>query len=123
MDEQIPTSRYLSTSNLIYDGMKRTFDVVVGLVLLTILSPIFIITALAVRLSSKGSIFYKQERVGRYDRLFFVWKFRTMCSDADRNGPLITSSDDDRITAIGKYLRKNKIDELPQLWNVIISIG
>ena len=121
MDEQIPTSRYFSTSNLTYDGMKRIFDVVVGLVLLTILSPIFIVTALAVRLSSKGSIFYKQERVGRCHRLFFVWKFRTMYSDADRNGPLITSSDDDRITAIGKYLRKNKIDELPQLWNVIVG--
>jgi len=121
MDEQLSTSRYLPPSAVVYDGLKRTFDVIAGVALLIAFSPILIITAVSVKCTSKGPIFYKQIRIGRYDRPFKVWKFRTMKCDADRVGPLITSSDDDRITRVGSYLRKNKLDELPQLWNVIIG--
>jgi lipopolysaccharide/colanic/teichoic acid biosynthesis glycosyltransferase len=119
MDEQFTTTPCLPTSSLMVDSMKRIFDVAVSTVLLVAFLPLFVLIAVVIRYTSKGSIFYKQERVGRGNRIFLVWKFRTMNSDADRCGPLITSSDDARITPIGRYLRKNKIDELPQLWNVV----
>ena len=121
MDEQFTTTPCLPTSSLMVDSMKRIFDVAVSAALLTLFSPVFLVIAALIRCTSKGSIFYKQERVGRGSRIFMVWKFRTMTLDADRCGPLITASDDVRITPIGRYLRKNKIDELPQLWNVLVG--
>ncbi len=105
--------------NLVYDGLKRLFDITAGVLLLTLFSLPLLIIAIAVRCTSKGGVFYRQKRVGRHNRIFYVYKFRTMYSDADQQGPLITSSDDPRITPLGRFLRNNKLDELPQLLNVI----
>ncbi len=86
---------------------------------LIVLSPIFIVSAFAVRLSSKGPIFFTQERVGKDFRRFRIVKFRTMIADARMPGPKITGRGDKRITSVGRVLRLTKIDELPQLFNVL----
>jgi lipopolysaccharide/colanic/teichoic acid biosynthesis glycosyltransferase len=92
--------------------------VVAGLGLL-ILAPLLIVIAAVVRLTSPGPVFFRQERIGRGFRPFFILKFRTMVPDAPRLGGPITFGEDPRITRIGRLLRKTKIDELPQLWNVL----
>ena len=119
MDEQLTPVKHTPASDLMYDVTKRVFDVTVCLALLLLFLPAFAVIAAVILCTSRGAIFYKQVRVGRHNRMFLVWKFRTMYSDADRSGPLITSSDDCRITPFGKYLRNLKMDELPQLWNVV----
>lgn len=101
--------------------IKRVFDFFCSLVGLIFLLPIFIIVAVLIRIDSKGPIFYKQSRVGRHNEEFKLFKFRTMRKDADKLGLLTTSSKDSRITKIGYHLRKYKIDELPQLINVILG--
>ena len=98
---------------------KRIFDLTGAMFLLVLLFPIFIIVSMLVKLSSVGPVFYFQERVGRSGRAFRIVKFRSMVVGADRKGPGITSSRDARITRIGRVLRNFKLDELPQLWNVI----
>jgi lipopolysaccharide/colanic/teichoic acid biosynthesis glycosyltransferase len=99
--------------------LKRLFDFVVASILLVIALPIFLIVAGLVAFTSRGPLFYRQKRVGRDGRLFEIFKFRTMRQDADRTGPSVTSADDDRITKIGRILRVTKLDEIPQLFNVI----
>jgi lipopolysaccharide/colanic/teichoic acid biosynthesis glycosyltransferase len=101
--------------------MKRAFDVVAAGSCLAFLSPVFVLVALLIKLDSPGPVFFRQERVGRFFTSFFIWKFRTMVPDADKRGGLLTSSGDARITRVGKYLRKVKLDELPQLWNVLVG--
>ncbi len=98
--------------------MKRTFDVVVGVLGILLLLPFGVAVALLIKLDSRGPVFFRQERVGRGFRPFFIYKFRTMVEDAPRRGGLITVGEDPRITRVGWYLRKAKIDELPQLINV-----
>src|SRR5579864_7242231 len=105
--------------SLKYDGVKRILDIVAGILLLAVLAAPILVIAIAIRCTSAGGVFYRQKRVGKNNRDFFVVKFRTMYVDADRRGPLITSSDDSRITPLGRFLRNNKLDELPQLFNVI----
>ena len=100
---------------------KRVFDLIFCIPGLILLSPLFLIVGFLVKMTSKGPVFYRQIRVGRYGRDFKIWKFRTMVEDADKNGQLITKSDDRRITPIGHVLRKYKIDELPQLINVLCN--
>lgn len=102
-----------------YEFTKRGVDIVAGVGLLTLFLPCLILAAAAVRFTSRGPVIFKQVRVGRYGRLFMVWKFRTMTDDADECGPLITAADDVRITRVGRWLRRCKVDELPQLWNVV----
>lgn len=99
--------------------MKRTFDVFAAAVGLALLSPLLAIAALAVRLSSPGPIFFRQERVGRGFKPFFILKFRSMVQDAPQRGAAVTSGEDPRITRVGRILRATKIDELPQLVNVL----
>jgi lipopolysaccharide/colanic/teichoic acid biosynthesis glycosyltransferase len=99
--------------------MKRAFDLVVALLGLVLLSPLMAIAALLVKLDSNGPIFFRQERMGIRFRPFFIYKFRTMVQDAPQMGSLITCGDDPRITRIGRLLRKTKIDELPQLINIL----
>jgi len=99
--------------------VKRVFDVFFSIAGLAILSPIFIISALAVKLGGRGPVFYRQVRMGRGFRPFKILKFRTMVVDAERKGSLITSGGDSRITGVGAILRKTKLDELPQLINVL----
>lgn len=99
--------------------MKRLFDVVVSGIGLFLISPLLLATAVAVRLTSQGPVLFRQERVGRAFRRFRILKFRTMVQDAPRLGRQITCGNDVRITPLGRILRKSKIDELPQLLNVI----
>ena len=98
---------------------KRTFDFIVSLIGIIILSPIFIIVSIAIKLDSKGSILFLQKRVGRFGKEFSIYKFRTMVVDAEKLGKQITVGKDNRITKVGVFLRKFKIDELPQLFNVL----
>jgi len=98
---------------------KRAFDLVVSALALVILSPLLLSIAILVKLSSPGPIFYKQNRVGRYARIFRILKFRSMTPDAERDGWGITIAGDERVTRIGRILRDTKLDELPQLWNIV----
>ena len=100
-------------------SLKRIFDVVVSLICLVILSPIMLITAIAIKTTSDGSILFSQERVGIKGRKFIMYKFRTMCKDAEENGPQLSSETDPRITRVGKFLRKVRIDEIPQFYTVL----
>ena len=99
--------------------MKRTFDVTVALLGLIILAPIFVIIGGWIKVASPGPIFYRARRVGRQGVLFSLYKFRSMAVDADRLGAGITVNDDPRITRVGRLLRRSKLDELPQLINVV----
>jgi len=99
----------------------RMFDIVMSFFPLIILSLFFIIIAILIKLTSKGPVFYRQVRVTRYNKDFRIFKFRTMVKDADKKGSLVTTKNDSRITGIGKFLRKTKLDELPQLINVLLG--
>ncbi|MBO4739000.1 MAG: sugar transferase [Bacteroidales bacterium] len=98
---------------------KRFFDILFSLIGLLLLSPILLIIAILIKTTSKGRIFYRQIRVGKDNKDFFLLKFRTMRENADKNGLLTVGNHDNRITKIGYYLRKTKADELPQLLNVL----
>jgi lipopolysaccharide/colanic/teichoic acid biosynthesis glycosyltransferase len=99
--------------------IKRTFDLTVSAVGLIFCSPFFLIIAALIKWDSNGSVFFKQERIGRNFRPFYVYKFRSMIQDAPQKGALISVEGDPRITRIGRVFRKTKIDELPQLINVL----
>jgi lipopolysaccharide/colanic/teichoic acid biosynthesis glycosyltransferase len=99
--------------------MKRAFDLAVASIGTAWLSPLFLIVAVLIKLDSEGPVFFRQERVGKGFRPFRIYKFRTMVSDATRKGRLITSGADPRITRVGQFLRQTKLDELPQLINVL----
>jgi len=100
--------------------IKRAFDVVSSTLGLIFLSPLFALIALQIKISSKGPVFYSQERVGLYGISFQIYKFRTMIDNAEADGvPHLTADDDPRITGIGRWLRKYRLDELPQLWNIL----
>ena len=99
--------------------VKRSFDVVCALILLILLAPLFVVVAVAVRWSSPGPAFYRGVRVGCNGKLFRMWKFRTMVVNAEQLGGACTSSDDPRITPLGRWLRRYKLDEFPQLLNVL----
>jgi len=100
-------------------NIKQVIDVVLALLGLILLSPLFIYTAIRVRLSSAGPIIYSQERMGYKGRIFSIYKFRSMIKDAELNGPRLSSEKDPRITAWGRTMRKWRLDELPQLWNIL----
>ncbi len=99
--------------------LKRLFDIVVSLLMLTIALPFFIILAILIKIDSKGPVFYRQERVTRYNKKFRIFKFRTMVHDADKKGALITGKNDNRITRVGKFIRKCRLDEVSQLIDVL----
>lgn len=99
--------------------LKRGFDVVASGVGLIVLCPAFIVIAIAIRRNSKGPVFYRARRVGQYGKEFHLYKFRSMIVDADQQGSGITSAGDTRITSVGRFLRRTKLDELPQLINVL----
>jgi|SRR5215831_8623616 len=99
--------------------MKRVFDVVVAFVGLSLLFPLLCLAALLIKLDSPGPTFFRQERLGKGFRPFFIYKFRTMVHDAPHKGRSITVGADPRITRVGRILRKTKLDELPQLFNVL----
>jgi FlaA1/EpsC-like NDP-sugar epimerase/lipopolysaccharide/colanic/teichoic acid biosynthesis glycosyltransferase len=111
--EQDVTAINIKTSDLI-----RGLDLIASGLGLLLLSPVFLIIGLVIKLTSAGPVFYKAERVGQGGRLFILYKFRSMYLNADRNGPRITLKDDPRITPVGRFLRRTKLDEFPQLINV-----
>jgi lipopolysaccharide/colanic/teichoic acid biosynthesis glycosyltransferase len=99
--------------------MKRLFDILFSFIGLLLLQPLFGITAIMIKVDSEGPVFFRQGRVGKNFRRFVIYKFRTMVVDAEKKGLRITSGGDHRITRAGRILRKFKIDELPQLFNVL----
>ena len=98
---------------------KRVFDVVLSAIMLVILSPVFIILAIAIKLDSPGPVFYKQERITQYGKKFRIYKFRTMVNNADKLGSQVTVSNDSRITKVGAKIRDYRLDEIGQLINVL----
>ena len=100
---------------------KRLFDLLAAVCLLILFSPLFIIIAVLIKYDSKGNVIYKQSRVGMNKEAFVIYKFRIMVSNADEIGPKFTSSNDIRITRVGRFLRKTSLDELPQLVNVVLG--
>ncbi|MCI6465942.1 MAG: sugar transferase [Faecalicatena sp.] len=99
--------------------LKRAMDFLLALILTIVLSPIMAGLALWIKLDSRGPVFYRQERITRYGKPYRIFKFRTMVTGADKKGPLVTKKQDDRITKAGSFLRKCRLDELPQLFNVL----
>lgn len=99
--------------------IKRAFDVVVSAMMLILLSPLYLILSLLVWYSSKGPVFYKQERIGLHGLPFNIIKFRTMYVHAEEATPQLSADDDPRITKVGKWMRKYRLDELPQFWNIL----
>jgi lipopolysaccharide/colanic/teichoic acid biosynthesis glycosyltransferase len=99
--------------------IKRSFDFVSALIGLIVLSPLFLITSLTIKITSHGPIFHRGKRVGLNGKVFNLYKFRTMISNAAKIGPIITAASDPRITPLGRILRRTKVDELPQLINVL----
>jgi len=101
---------------------KRLEDVLISSIMLLLLSPVFLITAIAIKLNSKGSVFFSQDRVGQNKNEYMMHKFRSMVADAEKKpGPVWAQDNDDRITRVGRIIRKYRIDELPQLWEVFIG--
>ena len=124
--EQLPAEMQIPEVKVYYDilqkrkislVLKRLFDITVSSLMLLFLSPLFLILAIAIKLDSKGPVFYRQTRVTRYGEEFRIFKFRSMVTDADK-GSLLTVGGDSRITKTGKFIRKYKLDELSQLIDV-----
>ena len=101
--------------------LKRLFDLFASTILLILLSPIFIILAIWIKIDSIGPVFYRQERITQYGRVFKIFKFRTMVSNADQIGSLVTVGNDSRITKVGAKIRKCRLDEIPQLINIFLG--
>jgi exopolysaccharide biosynthesis polyprenyl glycosylphosphotransferase len=102
-------------------AFKRGMDVVLGAFALLVLAPLMLAIAAAVKLSSTGPVFFHQERIGRWGQPFIIHKFRSMRLDAEQNGPQLSSDHDPRITGVGLFLRKSRLDELPQFFNVVLG--
>ena len=99
-------------------ALKRCFDVVVSAMMLLVLAPVFLVLAIAIKMDSPGPVFYRQVRVTQYGKEFRIFKFRSMVSDADKRGSLVTVSGDSRITRVGHFIRKCRLDELCQLIDI-----
>lgn len=102
-------------------SVKRFYDVFISIVVLVFFSWLYIIIGLFVKLGSKGPVFFKQERIGIHGRPFYILKFRTMFIDAEKNGPALSSENDPRVTPLGRFLRKVRLDEMPQFFNVLLG--
>ncbi|MFL5321566.1 MAG: TIGR03013 family XrtA/PEP-CTERM system glycosyltransferase [Myxococcaceae bacterium] len=98
---------------------KRVFDILMSLGLLFFAWPVMLIVSIVIKLDSKGPVFYRQERVGLAGKSFFLWKFRSMRTDAEKDGAVWAKQNDDRVTRVGKFIRKTRIDEIPQIFNVL----
>jgi exopolysaccharide biosynthesis polyprenyl glycosylphosphotransferase len=100
-------------------NIKQTLDKLISAIVLVLLSPVYLYLAIRVKMDSKGQVFIKQERIGFHGKPFMIYKFRTMREDAEKDGPLLSSENDERITPFGQIMRKYRLDELPQFWNVL----
>lgn len=108
-----------SSSGMVYFFVKRLFDIVASAILIVLLCIPMAIIAIMVRLDSQGPALFRQERLGKNGKPFTILKFRSMDTNAERNGPQWADKDDPRCTKLGKVLRKSRLDELPQLWNIL----
>ena len=100
---------------------KRIIDVVASAIALVLLTPVFIVLGILVKTSSPGPILFFQQRIGKNGVAFNIIKFRTMVTDAEKAGPQLSSSNDPRITSVGRFMRKSRLDEFPQFWNVLVG--
>ena len=121
LNDDIHNPRYISDGmNELERNMKRILDFVVALVCLVIFSPLFLVCYIAVKREDGGPAIFKQERIGRFGRPFYIYKFRSMQLDAEKDGPALYQPEKDtRMTKVGRFLRLHHLDELPQLWNVV----
>lgn len=101
--------------------LKRIFDIIVSIFMIILLSPVLIAVSIWIKLDSKGPVFYRQERITQYGRVFRIFKFRTMVTGADKIGTLVTTKNDSRITRVGEKIRKCRLDEIPQLFNILLG--
>ena len=101
--------------------LKRIFDIVCSFILIVLLSPVLLFLAIWIKLDSKGPVFYRQERITQYGKIFRIFKFRTMVTNADKIGTLVTTQNDSRITKVGNKIRKCRLDELPQVFNIFVG--
>jgi len=99
--------------------VKRFFDITVSFVALILLLPLFLFLAVCIKMDSKGTVFFRQERIGQFGKAFNILKFRTMRTNAENGIPQLSTADDSRVTRFGRFLRKYRLDELPQFWNVL----
>ena len=112
----------IDSMNSFERGVKRTGDFVVSLFLLIFLSPIFLIIYICQKIEGEGPAIFKQERIGKGGKPFYIYKFRTMIVESEKEGiPLLAKVGDDRLTKVGRFLREHHLDELPQLWNVFVG--
>lgn len=103
----------------VYEAIKRTIDVVLSVAIGAVFLLALPVIAMVIKLDSPGPIFYRQTRVGKDGKLFTIWKLRSMRSDAEKDGAVWATANDDRVTRVGRFMRKTRIDELPQMWNVL----
>lgn len=103
----------------IYFFLKKIFDVSLAFIILAILLPIFILVSILIKIDSKGPVIFRQVRVTQYGKKFNIYKFRTMVNNAEKIGTQVTTQNDSRVTKVGKVLRKLRLDEIPQLFNII----
>jgi lipopolysaccharide/colanic/teichoic acid biosynthesis glycosyltransferase len=99
--------------------LKRIFDILIGLLTLIVLSPLLLVISIAVKLDSEGPVYFRQVRITQYGKQFRIFKFRSMVNDAELKGSSVTTNNDSRITRTGQFLRKYRLDEIPQLFNII----
>jgi exopolysaccharide biosynthesis polyprenyl glycosylphosphotransferase len=129
MEQEVP-AKAIGNTKMTYHILKRGFDIVCSLLALIVLSPLFLITAIAIRIEDGGPIIFKQKRNGYQGKVFWMYKFRSMCQDAEKlhstllkdneaDGPVFKIKKDPRVTKVGRFIRKTSIDELPQLVNVL----
>ena len=125
VSEKIPKDRFIRDNmSSLSRSVKRVGDCILSLLALVVFSPLFLICWLLVRLEDGGPAIYRQERIGRFGKPFFIYKFRSMRLDAEKSGPQLSHSggdDDPRLTRVGRFIRAHHLDELPQLWNVFIG--
>lgn len=125
VSDKIPKDRFIRDNmSSLSRSVKRVGDCILSLLALVVFSPLFLICWLLVRLEDGGPAIYRQERIGRFGKPFFIYKFRSMRLDAEKSGPQLSHSggdDDSRLTRVGRFIRAHHLDELPQLWNVFIG--
>jgi exopolysaccharide biosynthesis polyprenyl glycosylphosphotransferase len=102
-------------------SFKRILDIVVSFIFLLLLLPVFTVTAFIIKLTSKGPVLFRQERIGLHGNPFTIYKFRSMYLDAEKGGPMLSSSSDQRITPFGRFMRSIRLDEIPQFYNVLVG--
>lgn len=117
-DEILPYYKILRNKQISL-FLKRIFDIIMSLILIIVMSPLLMVLAILIKRDSKGEIIYKSTRITQYNKEFQIYKFRTMVKDADKIGSQVTVGNDNRITKIGKTLRKYRLDEIPQLFNIL----